>query len=267
MSWQRIRDRLNPNSPTRRQAFESYLGRKRDLPAPNGGLTGSFDPADGLATAFYVMMPTYWLVRTAGFYGASTLLYDDPALVGEIFQTFTGFLAAQLEPVLNDRVPDIVFLNEDSAASKHGPIMSPEMYRRHAVPALSRLAGMFRTAGTPLVFAHCGGDVMRLVETWVQLGVNGLIPLDAPTDLKSLVTRFPDLMLIGGIHRGMLQGSAEELTRHVFERSATLYANRRAIPSGDVHYPVASSVSFGNMQLYVQSLREACARYRMEEAG
>ena len=262
-SWHLIRDRLDPASPVRNQAFAAFLARNAPPPSPVSGLSGSFDPADGLATAFQVMMPTYWFVRTAGFMTASTLLYDDPDLVDEIFQTFTDFLATQLEPVLGERAPDIAFLNEDSAASRQGPIMSPEMYARYAVPALARLAGMFRDAGTPLVFAHCGGNVLPLVETWTRLGVNGLIPLDAPTDLAWLTREFPDLALIGGIHRGMLQGNPDALARHVFDRAALLYRNRRAVPSGDVYKPVTGAVSWRHMKTYVQALHEAGVRHRV----
>ncbi len=262
-SWQKIQDRLDPCSPERGKAFEAFVARRKVVPSPNGGLSASFDPADGMATAFYVMMPTYWFVRKAGFFGSSMLLFDDPTLVHEIFEAFSTFLVAQLAPVLAKRVPDIVFLNEDAAASKHGPIMSPEMYNEYAVPALARLTDMFREAGTALVFVHCGGDIVELVDTWAQLGANGLLPLDGPTDLAALSKRYPEMALIGGIHRGALQQDPKTLARHVIERSAILYANRRALPSGDVHYPVTSAVPLRNMEVYVKSLREAGARYRM----
>ena len=262
-SWHMIRDRLDPAAPVRRQAFKGFLERRAQPPSPASGLSGSFDPADGLATAFQVMMPTYWFVRTAGFLTASTMLYDDPDLVDEIFRTFADFLATQIEPVLSERAPDVVFLNEDSAAGKQGPLMSPGMYARYAVPALSRMTTMFRDAGTPFVFLHCGGNVLPLVETWAGLGVNGLMPLDAPTDLASVTRHYPELMLIGGIHRGVLQGDPDALARHVFERAALLHGNRRAIPCGDVYKPVTRAVSWQNMQVYVQALNEAGARYRM----
>ena len=262
-SWQFMRERLRPDSPARIQSFEGFLGGRKDTPLLNRGLSGSFDPADGLATAFQVMMPTYWIVRKAGFLKTCTLLYDDPALVDEIFRTFTDFLTAQLEPVLNDRAPDIVFLNEGAAASKHGPIMSPEMYSRYAVPALSRLAQMFRDAGSHLVYAHSGGNVLPLVETWTELGINGLIPVNASIDLDTITRRFPEFGLIGGIHRAMIQADPKALVQHVFDQAALLYANRRAIPSGDVYRAVTSSVSLQNMQLYVKTLKDAGLRFRM----
>ena len=88
-SWQLMQERLDPASRARREAFAGFLTGKKEKPAPNSGLSGSFNQRDGIAAAIYVMMPTYWFVRKAGLLTASTLYYDDPALVQEIFSTFT----------------------------------------------------------------------------------------------------------------------------------------------------------------------------------
>ena len=150
----------------------------------------------------------------------------------------------------------------EESANTHGPSISPRMYRRSAVPALSSVARLFRDAGTPFVFIHCGGNVMPLVTTWMDLGVNGLIPVDAPTSLEELCRRFPGLALIGGIHRGALKRSPEELSRHVRGRTGVLHGHRRAIPSDDAHHAVISSVSWRNMKLYVRLLEEAARARR-----
>ena len=255
-SWRFIRSRLDPSTPVRAQAFEAFLQRRSVPPADNGGLCGCFDAADGLATVLYPMTPTYWLVRHAGFEAAAVMLYDEPGLIEEIYEYYTDFLAVQIESILARRVPDVVFLNENSAASAHGPFMAPEMYRRVVVPGLARLTDMFRGAGVRFVFVHCGGDVAHLVPLWKDIGINGLMPLDAPTDLTAICRDHPDLALIGGIDRRILEGDRDALEAMVRHKAGLLLHHGRSIPSGDAHYPISDAVSFENMRLYVDLLRD-----------
>ena len=255
-SWARMRERLDPTSPRRADGYRAFLDEEAQCPAPNGGLSASFDPADGFATAFYILMPTYWLVRHAGFENAAILLYDDFALVEEITTVYAEFLAVQLGEILAKRVPDAVFLNESSAASGAGMFMAPEMYRRLALPAIERLASMCRSAGVPFVFIHCGGQIKDLVPLWKETGVNGLLPLEAPTDVVSLARDHGEMALVGGIDRRALEGDRAAIEREVRRKAGALRAHGRAIPSADAHYAISDAVSFANMRFYIDLLRE-----------
>lgn len=256
-SWRFYRRRLDPDSPRRAEAHRAFLEARHRDPIPHSGMSGSFAPSAGCPTVLSVMMPTYWLVRHAGFERTAMLLYDDLDLVREIYAVFAEFLAVQLERILAGRVPDAVILNEDSAASHHGPFMAPALYQELATPGLARLAGLAREAGAPFAFVNCGGDVTSLAGSWRTAGVNGIMPLDAPTDTAALARNEPDLALIGGIDRTSLERDTDTLEAAVGEQAGFLFAHGRSIPSGDAHFPITERVSYANMQAYVRARRRA----------
>lgn len=256
-SWAFLKSRLDPASERRREPFEAFLARRRRPPTAHSGLSGSFDPADGCATAFYIMMPTYWLIRQAGFEATAIMLYDDPGLVEEIYEFMADFVAVQIAPVLSQRAPDLVLLNEGATASAQGPFMSIEMYQRLAIPGLARVTEICRTAGVPHVFANCGGDLAALVPSWKDAGLDGVMPLDDATDVEALCAEHPDLAMIGGIDRRVLEGERDAIERHVLARAGALCAHGRAVPSADAHFPISSGVSFDNMRLYMDLRRKA----------
>ncbi|MFH0964285.1 MAG: uroporphyrinogen decarboxylase family protein [Planctomycetota bacterium] len=259
-SWRFLQTRLDPRSPGRIEARRGFVEGERQSTRANIGLSASFDPTDGFATLIYVMTPGYWLVRTAGLAATALMLYDEPSLVEEIYEYVTYFLETQLAAIFEKRVPDALALNEGSAASGHGEFMSPEMYRRFALPGLARLAGVCREAGVRFVFIHSGGDVGRLASEWKEIGANGLLPLDAATDIERLCRDHRDIALIGGIDRRALEGSPERLKAEVRRKAGVLFGHGRAIPSGDAHFPISDKVSLGNMKRYVTLLREAARR-------
>jgi len=205
------------------------------------------------------MMPTYWLVRQAGFEATAVMLYDDPGLVEEIYEFMADFVCVQIEPVLSQRAPDLVVLNEGATASAQGPFMSPEMYRRLAIPGLARVTEICRAAGVPHVFANCGGDLAELVPLWKDAGLDGVMPLDSATDVDALCAQHPDLAMIGGIDRRVLEGERNEIEHHVLARAGALYAHGKAIPCADAHFPISSAVSFDNMRLYMDLRRKTAA--------
>ena len=260
-SWAFMKSRLDPSSARRREPFEAFLAGRRRTPTLHSGLSGSFDPDDGCATVFYIMMPVYWLVRHAGFEAAAVMPYDDPALIEEICAFMADFIAVQLEPVLSRRAPDLVVLNEGASASAQGPFMSPDMYRRLAIPGLARVTEICRAAGVPHVFANCGGNLAQLVPAWKDAGLDGVMPLDNATDVDTLCSEHPDLAMIGGIDRRVLEADPDDLQRRVLPRARALYAHGKAIPSGDAHFPISSAVSFDNMRLYMDLRRHAAASY------
>ena len=255
-SWGLLRSRLDPESPARVEARQAFVEGQRGSATMNSGLSGSFDPADGLATMIMVLTPGYWIVRTAGLEATAFMLYDDLPLVEEVYEYVTAFLGTQLKAILSRRVPDVVTLNEGSAASGHGEFMSPEMYRRLSGPTIGHLAGICREAGVRFVFVNCGGDVARLARTWRELGINGVMPLDAATDIERLCREHPDLALVGGIDRRALEWDGTHMEREVRCRAQILFGHGRAIPSGDAHFPISDAVSLRNMQRYVELLRE-----------
>ena len=258
-TWNIIKSRLDPGSPSRWESLSVFAEGADIGTVPNSGFSGCYDPAAGLATGISAMTASYWLVRMAGFENAAMLLYDDPALVEEIYEYQTYFLSAQLKRLFSKRVPDILILNEHSAASKAGPFMSPEMYRRFAGPHIAQLTELALDNGVSFVIVNCAGKADLLIPVWIEHQVNGLMPLDviAGTDPLAIRRKHPELALIGGIDRTALEGSKERIELEVLPKARLLFESGKVIPSGDAHFPISDRVSFDNMRFYVDLLRAA----------
>ncbi len=259
--WKLLASRLDPDTPERRAALAPFLeGRRRANTEERwlgSGFGGSLDPADGFPTVLRILGPTYWLINNAGYDGAALLFHDDPSLVEEIYDHYARFVLRQIEPVLAARLPDAVFLGEE-AASKGGPIMSPAMYRRLALPSVARIVAACRGAGVRHVIVESGGDVTLLLGAWCETGATGITPVDVSggIDPVRVARDHPDLSLIGGVCRTCLQTGPAAIRAEVETHARPLYRRGRAIPCIDAHFGITRAVSFESMRYYRQLLEE-----------
>jgi len=263
-SWEIIKKHLDSKSEERKTAYAAFAeGRNCGIAGSNTGFSQNYDPDDGLGTILYILTASYWLVRIAGLEKTAFMFYDDRLLMEEIYEYYTQFLADQLKDLLSKRVPDAVVLNEGSAASKHGPFMSPDDYRLLTGTPLRRLVELCQEAEVPFIFANSGGNISSLIPLWKNIGINGLIPLEAHMDIAAICRDYPDMALIGGIDRQILERTSGEIESHVRERTAVLWAHGRAIPSADAHYPISDRVSLKNMQLYIELLKDGAQSLKL----
>lgn len=259
-SWDILKAHMDPYSAERQSAFTAFLtGSKPGKPGKRwlgSTYSGSFDPDDGLPILCTILMPTYWLICTAGFENTIALLYEDRSLVAEILDFMSWFLAALIKPVFDRRIPDVVFLNEE-AAFKEGPIMSPRMYREIVLPYVSRVAQVCVDAGVPFVFCESGGDVTALIDAWLEAGISGILPVDAAAgcDPVWIRRRYPHLSMIGGINRVVLQSNVKNVKRVTQDIARTMFETGRSIPCADGHFVITEQVSFENMRVYRESIR------------
>lgn len=258
-SWAFVKKRLDPFTPQRIEGLYAFMEGRREERMERSGFSGAFDDDAGLPTAFYLLSPTYWLIRNLmGFEQTAILLYEDPELLEEMYEYCTWFIEEQLKVAFKQRVPDAVFLNEE-AANKAGPYMSPAMYRRLAAPRLSRLVNLCRGAGVPHVIVHSSGNIRQLIPIWLEIEVNGFIPVDASAGMDPVAIRleYPKALLIGGANRTILETDMERIEAEVMSKVPALFAGGRYIPSGNAHFPITDRVSLDNMKYYVDALRRA----------
>jgi len=134
------------------------------------------------------------------------------------------------------------------------------MYRRLALPRLSRIAGLCRKMGVPRVVIHSSGDIRQLIPLWLEIGIDGFIPVDVVAGMDPVAVRRefgPELILIGGINRTILETDPGRIREEVMSKAPELFAGGRWVPSGDAHFPITGQVSLENMRAYVDALREA----------
>lgn len=115
-----------------------------------------------------------------------------------------------------DRVP-MLFYAVDIAATNR-TIFSPSMLRRLLFPRLEQVIEAYHCKGIKVIF-HSDGNLWEVLDDLVALGIDALHPVEvnAGMDLGELRTKYPQLILLGGIDSSQLlpYGSPEDVTKAV----------------------------------------------------
>lgn len=100
---------------------------------------------------------------------------------------------------------DIIVLGDDYA-SNHGPLFSPEHFRRFVLPRLQRVVAAVHEEGG-LVIKHSDGNLWALLDMILATGVDGLNPLEpaAGMNLARAKRAYGDrVCLVGNVDCGAL---------------------------------------------------------------
>lgn len=139
------------------------------------------------------------------------LFYDDPAFVEEMMDGIADFLIAMMGKILDVTDVDVYGFWEDMAF-KTGPLMTPRLFRKLALPRYRRVVEYVRGRGVPFVSLDSDGDVTHLLSIWVDAGINVVYPFEVQCGMDVLAVRRTygrDLRLWGGIDkRAVAQGPA-----------------------------------------------------------
>lgn len=108
----------------------------------------------------------------------------------------------------------------DDVASSEGPFVGPKQYERVFLPVLRRMVKAYKEAGARWVMHHSDGNVMSLLDMWVDAGVDAINPVEfrVGMDAVKLRTQFGNrLVLTGGMdNAGILpRGDRAEIRDHV----------------------------------------------------
>ena len=215
--------------------------RNRDFPIRLGGTYGGF-----LGFPRQIMGLTPYLIT----------LYDDPALIHDICDTFLRFLLAYYDRIIRDVRVDCILIWEDMAG-KQGSLISPDHFREFLAPCYRAMAGFAREQGVDIVLTDSDGYVEELIPLVVETGVTGMYPFEraAGNDLLRIREAFPGFQILGGFDkRALFAGStraAIEAELAVVER---LLRQGRFIPHVD-HF-VSQDCTWENFSYYRQRLND-----------
>jgi hypothetical protein len=163
--------------------------RERDFPIRLGGTNGGF-----LGFPRQIMGLTRYLLT----------LYDDPALIHDICDTFLRFLLAYYDRIIREVRVDCILIWEDMAG-KQGSLISPAHFREFLAPRYREMAGFARDSGVDVVLTDSDGYVEELIPLIAATGVTGLYPFEraAGNDLLRIREAFPAFqILVRRLHRG-----------------------------------------------------------------
>jgi hypothetical protein len=237
--WKEVSARYRAGDPTRRFA-DSQVARLRSAIADGKMISA------GMA-GFYGQLRN-WM----GFENLSLCFYDDPALVDAMVETWADLCVEQIRRLPSDIPLDYLSWWEDMA-SKNGPFVSPEQFRRFFLPAYTRVMDEARKRGCALSIVDCDGDPGVLVPLWLEAGVNIMFPLEVAAGVDPIAWRKEHgrkLLLKGGINKEAIAAGGAEITREL-ERIKPLLEQGGYVPHLD--HLVPPNVSYASFMDYLEA--------------
>jgi uroporphyrinogen decarboxylase len=160
----------------------------------------------------------YWRARDfMGTEGISYALYDDPMLVHEMMEFIADFTIEMSKPFLGVTDCDYVFINEDMSM-KNGPLIGPAKYKEFIYPHMKRLVEFYKQNGVKYVFVDTDGNCEALLPLLMDLGVDGIWPLERVANMDPIRIRKEfgkDLRLTGAVDKMELAKGKKAIDAHL----------------------------------------------------
>jgi len=190
-----------------------------------------------------------------GVENACTLFYDDPAFVEEMMDAVADFIIAMMARILDHTSVDVYGFWEDMAY-KTGPLVSPEMMRKYALPRYRRGGGFVKSRGVKHVSLDSDGLISSLIPVWMDAGIDILYPFEAQCGMDVIEVRREygkELRMWGGINKHALAISPEAIDAEL-ARVRPLVEEGGYVPALDHSMP--PDVPFANYLYYMKKLRK-----------
>jgi uroporphyrinogen decarboxylase len=189
---------------------------------------------------------------------ACEALVRRPDFIQELMERTTDFYCECLDRVLSKVSVDYASFYEP-IASNAGPVVSPEMFKRFALPGYRKVCDLLRAHGVALrVMCTTGGDLSSLLPMLVDAGINGLwISNITSANMKYSELRReygPEVALIGGIDATALSRDDAAVRGAVMDTVPPLLDSGRYLPCLDDR--PRENTSFSLYRLYREVLEE-----------
>lgn len=239
-SWKPFKERLQPDPARYPEDWEERKKEweKRDYPV-------------GINVGSLLGWPRDWM----GFETFAMMFYDDSALMEEIIETLTNLTVVTIEKALKEVKFDFAHMWEDIAFN-HGPIISPELFKKYAVPNYRKITRLLGKYGVDIVYLDCDGNINDVAGLWLEAGVNMMFPIEvhAGTDPVNLRKKYgKDMLLMGGVNKRELAKGKREIDDEL-KRIAPLVEQGGYIPHVDHRCP--PDVSYENYIYYLKKKKE-----------
>lgn len=192
-TWQEFKRRLDPAAPIRCPEYfddlkRCYQGRDYPLGIHAGSYYG-------------------WLRNWVGMEYLAVMYYDDPDLVAEMSEYIGEFILAVLRRAVEALDIDYALYWEDMAF-KTASLISPAMFRKYMSPSYKKVNDFLRAHGIDLHLVDCDGNIDELIPLWLEVGVNGVYPLEIAAGCDPVAYREKygrELFMLGGIDKRALR--------------------------------------------------------------
>jgi uroporphyrinogen decarboxylase len=240
--WNRLRDRLRFSEnrvKTDEWARLFEKARAEGLPVAIGCKGFFWFPRD--------LMGEFFLLKA---------YYRRPELVHDILRTYCDLIIEVSERLLENFEIDHFEFSEDMCY-RHGPMISPRIFREFMLPYYREVVRLFRSRGTAIFSVDTDGSVEALIPLLIEAGVNVIFPLEvqAGNDVVSLRGKFGEKMaFIGGLDKRVLLRGFEEIDRELTTKLAFMKKAGGYIAGLD--HRVLSQTPLENFRYYVERAKE-----------
>ena len=206
-SWIDLKSRLNPDTPGRLPDNLAEIGRVSPTrTTPLGMWLGG----------------TYGYIRNwMGMEKVSYIFYDDPTLVEDMIEHLTYFYSTISRHVFAAGIQlDWVMFWEDMAYN-HGPLLSPDKYRKYCLPFYRTMVEILRQNGVKVIGMDSDGNISELIPLWLDVGINVMHPMEVASGMDVRETRKSygtKVSFLGGIDKRVLAHSREAIDKEVIPK-------------------------------------------------
>lgn len=197
-----------------------------------------------------------WLRNWVGFEGISYMIYDDPELFDDMVEHLCTFIGTLLERAVNDvRKIDAGAFWEDMCY-RSGCIISPATFRRYLTPRYKEITDLLARAGCDINYVDCDGNILDVVDCWLEGGVNCMFPVEvaAGSDPLEIRRRWgSDVLMLGGVNKRALAEGPQAIDAELARIEAEVKKGGW-IPHVDHRVP--ADVSFADYQYYLKRKRQ-----------
>ena len=245
--WQQYKRRYDPHDIRRYPLYwgEELLAHYRHASQPIG-LAMVWGPGRGIKHGY-----------TLGHKAFLHALYDDPALIHDIFDFWADFTIELIRPVVEGTTIDYLILNEDGLAYKNHSLVSPATYRTFWSPYVRKVVDFVRGAGVDVVGFYTSGDFSALIPVLLETGFNLFAPLECAAGMEALQVREAfgrDVLLMGNIARAALMADKASIDAEFHSKVPRLIEQGGYIPVLDDM--VLPDIPFENYRHYIRLIRE-----------
>ncbi len=163
-------------------------------------------------------------LRTAFMRGEQTLWFDvveDPQWVlALVDRVVDHMITIGIESLRRFNLYDTGIGIYDDVAASWGPFVGPQNYERVFLPGLRRMVQAYKQAGAARVMHHCDGNVLPLLDMWIDAGIDAINPVEfrSGLDPAAIRERYGDkLVCVGGLDNCDIlpRGDRAEVRDHI----------------------------------------------------
>jgi len=225
-SWESYKKRLNPEDPRRYPKDwdrEAYIKVFENYQTGNTVLVFSGFYGFG---AEIMGIPTF-----------NVMFYKDPELIQEMAEYWEYYITETIRDAvetLKDRI-DMVYWWEDMA-DKHGPCISPKLYREFLLPHYKRVTGFLNKNNIDRILMDSDGNIIPILDLVIEAGISGTWPLEVNSGMDAIAVKKKygnKLFLAGNLDKRELAKGGEAMRREVDSKVPILKEQGGYIPGVD----------------------------------